>query len=125
MATKSVDEHRTAISNLLSTLTEIERLGNDFFDKAENSLSVPYSSQAAQADVNQLHHQLNRLELNARVSGLFSLSSSLPADGQPAERKNLQTRTQDASRAVEVLYKEKERLLKNVQAASASAGRGM
>ncbi|RUS18225.1 hypothetical protein BC937DRAFT_89015 [Endogone sp. FLAS-F59071] len=149
MATKSVDEHRTAINNLLSTLAEIERLANEFFDKAccpyiphdqrklairpvfvagrASSLRKPLLSQFS-ADVTQLVQQLNTLEQDARESGLFSLSSSSPADGQPAEQKNLQTRTQDATRAVDALYKEKERLLKNVQTASvsmAAAGRGM
>ncbi|RUP51927.1 hypothetical protein BC936DRAFT_144361 [Jimgerdemannia flammicorona] len=34
MATKSIDDHRSAINALLNNLAEIERLGNEFFFKA-------------------------------------------------------------------------------------------
>ncbi|OAD77771.1 hypothetical protein PHYBLDRAFT_179983 [Phycomyces blakesleeanus NRRL 1555(-)] len=126
MTSKATQEYRASFITLISQLTVIEKKGQEFFDRIENSVWTPYVPTSAQTDFEQLMISLQNLETHARTSGLLSIagSSTDAADGQSSPQpKNLAVRDADTLQAVDTFFQEKNRLLMNIRAAVNAAHR--
>ncbi|KAG2218162.1 hypothetical protein INT45_006214 [Circinella minor] len=119
MSSKATQEYRTAFFTLISQLSTIEQKGKDFFDKIEKSPWIPYEPSVMQADYENLMTALKALETHAKACGLLSItgSSTEETDAATAQGRNLATRTQETTQAVDTFFQEKNRLLMNIRAA--------
>jgi hypothetical protein len=74
-------------------------------------------------DFEQLLGSLQQLESHARACGLLSISGAGPlGDSQTQPARNLETRTGETLKMVDMFYQEKNRLLMNIRAAATAAG---
>ncbi|SAM09038.1 hypothetical protein [Absidia glauca] len=123
MTSKATQEYRLSFITLISQLSEIERKGDELFDKIEKAGSIPYDPSTAQHDFEQLLGSLQQLESHARACGLLSISGAGPlGDSQTQPARNLETRTGETLKMVDMFYQEKNRLLMNIRAAATAAG---
>ncbi|KAI8369540.1 uncharacterized protein BYT42DRAFT_584811 [Radiomyces spectabilis] len=126
MASKATQEYRLSFITLISQLTEIERKGQELFDKIEKSIAVPYNANDAQADFEQLLVSLRALETHAKTCGLLSITG-MPAGATTVESnvppRNLATRNAETLQSVDEFFQEKNRLLMNLRAAVNTAKR--
>lgn len=114
MTSKATQEYRLSFITLISHLSEIEQKGQEFFDKIEKSVFIPYEPEAARADFEQLMSSLQALETHARSCGLLSISGQTDVQNT----RNLATRNAETLLAVDTFFQEKNRLLMNIRAAA-------
>ncbi|KAL1931718.1 hypothetical protein VTP01DRAFT_9861 [Rhizomucor pusillus] len=116
MTSKATQEYRTAFITLIAQLSEIERRGQQLFEKIEKAVWTPYETSAMQADYERLLASLHSLQAHAKASGLLSITSTTGS-----QARNLATRTRETHQAVETFFQEKNRLLTNSRAAANTA----
>ncbi|GAA5796188.1 hypothetical protein HPULCUR_001557 [Helicostylum pulchrum] len=114
MTSKATQEYRLSFITLISQLSEIEKKGQEFFDKIEKSVFSSYEPSEAKADFEELMSSLQTLETHARSCGLLSISGQTTVE----TTRNLATRNAETLQAVDLFFQEKNRLLMNIRAAT-------